>query len=160
MIHKEKFTRHDPYYDYLKRDNVCRELEKKYGLTIDNGAEQEFVDYVERRKSDITVALDDSRSWQELHEGLARYGLSVYLRGNGCTLAAIGHQAKDGHRIKLSDLDRKYSKKRLTDRFGKYEKSEGDYKVQEFFRREPKRENHQAKKYEALTGLKSFDTFI
>jgi hypothetical protein len=29
MIHKEKFTRHDPYYDYFKRDKTCRFLEQE-----------------------------------------------------------------------------------------------------------------------------------
>ena len=35
MIHKEKYTRHDPFYDYYKRDKTCRLLEEKYKLKVD-----------------------------------------------------------------------------------------------------------------------------
>jgi Relaxase/Mobilisation nuclease domain. len=34
MIHKEKYTRHDPFYDYYKRDKTCRILEEKYNLRL------------------------------------------------------------------------------------------------------------------------------
>ncbi|SDP35714.1 TraI/MobA(P) family conjugative relaxase [Desulforhopalus singaporensis] len=160
MIHKEKYTRHDPWYDYKKRNEVCRALEKKYDITIDKGDEQQFTDYLKRRQGDITLAFEGARNWQELHEDLATFGLAVHLRGNGCILAAIGQMHKDDHRTKLSDFDRNFTKKKLEDRFGKFEKSAGGYDVKEFFRREPKRENHQASKFENQTGLKSFDTYL
>ena len=34
LIHPEKLTRVEPWRDYLKRDKLCRELEKEYGLTF------------------------------------------------------------------------------------------------------------------------------
>ena len=40
MIHPERLTRHEPFRDYAARDKLCRELEKEYGLTVDNGREQ------------------------------------------------------------------------------------------------------------------------
>lgn len=40
MIHPEKLTRHDPFRDYLTRDRVCRKLERRFGLAVDNGREQ------------------------------------------------------------------------------------------------------------------------
>ncbi len=40
MIHPERFTRHDPYRDYHTRDRVCREMEKRFGLAVDNRREQ------------------------------------------------------------------------------------------------------------------------
>ena len=160
MIHKERYTRHDPFYDYYKRDKTCRLLEEKYKLKIDVGVEQQFSDYVKQSQSDVKQAFDNARDWQSLHEELALYGLTVQMRGNGCILAAIGHKQKDGHHIKLSDFDKNLSKKKLQDRFGSYEKSAGDYEVKEFFQREPKRENAKAKDFETKTGLKSFETFV
>ncbi len=160
MIHKEKYTRHDPFYDYYKRDKTCRLLEEKYKLKIDVGVEQQFSDYVKQRQSDVKQAFDNARDWQSLHKELAVYGLTVQMRGNGCILAAIGHKQKDGHHIKLSDFDENLSRKKLQDRLGSYEKSAGDYEVKEFFQRKPKRENAKAKDFETKTGLKSFDTFV
>ncbi len=160
MIHKEKYTRHDPFYDYYKRDKTCRILEEKYKLKIDVGVEQQFSDYVKQRQFDVKHAFDNARDWQSLHKELAVYGLTVQMRGNGCILAAIGHKQKDGHHIKLSDFDENLSRKKLQDRFGSYEKSAGDYEVKEFFQRKPKRENAKAKDFETKTGLKSFETFV
>lgn len=160
MIHKEKYTRHDPYYDYSKRNQVCRDLEEKYGLKIDVGIEQQFKDYVDQARSDIACAFDKATSWQSLHQGLATYGLTVQLRGNGCILAAIGYKQKEGHYIKLSDFDSTLSKQKLQERFGEYERTTGDYEVKEIFRRKPKRENQRAKTFESKTGIKSFNTFI
>ena len=160
MIHKEKYTRHDPFYDYYKRDKTCRLLEEKYKLKIDVGVEQQFSDYVKQRQFDVKHAFDNARDWQSLHKELATYGVTVQMRGNGCILAAIGHKQKDGHHIKLSDFDENLSRKKLQDRFGSYEKSAGDYEVKEFFQRKPKRENAKAKDFETKTGLKSFETFV
>ena len=160
MIHKEKYTRHDPFYDYYKRDKTCRLLEEKYKLKVDVGVEQQFSDYAKQRQADVKQAFDNAQDWQSLHKKLATYGLTVQMRGNGCILAAIGHKQKDGYHIKLSDFDRNLSKKKLQDRFGSYEKSAEDYEVKEFFQRTPKRENAKAKDFETKTGLKSFDTFV
>lgn len=37
MIHPERYIRHEPFHDFWKGDTVCRELDQKYGLVIDNG---------------------------------------------------------------------------------------------------------------------------
>ncbi len=54
MIHPEKLTRHEPYRDYRKRDIVCRTLEKKYGLAIDNGREQSQKDHARNNEKAAT----------------------------------------------------------------------------------------------------------
>ena len=41
MIHPEKLTRHEPFRDYHKRDKLCRELERRFGLVVDNGRDLE-----------------------------------------------------------------------------------------------------------------------
>ncbi len=114
MIHKEKYTRHDPFYDYYKRDKTCRLLEERYKLKVDVGVEQQFSDYLKLRQSDVKHVFDNARDWQSLHKELAMYGLTVQMRGNGCILAAIGHKQKDGHHIKLSDFDKNLSKKKAS----------------------------------------------
>ena len=64
MIHKEKYTRHDPFYDYYKRDKTCRLLEEKYKLKVDVGVEQQFSEYVKQRQSDVKHAFGNARNWQ------------------------------------------------------------------------------------------------
>ncbi len=163
MIDKEKKTRKSPYYDYFKRDRACRELEKKYGLEVTPGHEkqtQSFEEYAKERKGEVLDVLDNAQNWQDLHQGLAKYGLSLYMRGNGCSLGAISYKAKEGKRIKASDLDRGLSKAELEKRFGWFEKSKGDYEIKEYYGRQPKRENSKAKDFEVRTGLKSFNTYV
>lgn len=41
MSHPAKHTRHEPFRDYLTRDRVCRELEKEFGLFMDNGRKKD-----------------------------------------------------------------------------------------------------------------------
>lgn len=40
MIHPGTYTVHKEFRDYWIRDKLCRELEREYGLHIDNGREQ------------------------------------------------------------------------------------------------------------------------
>jgi len=40
MIHPERLTRRDPFRDYHTRDRVCRAMEERFGLVVDNGREQ------------------------------------------------------------------------------------------------------------------------
>jgi hypothetical protein len=134
MIHPEKLTRHEPFRDYWKRDKVCRALEHKYGLSVDNGRDQEkpehekrsekaarmeshsgqesFESYVKARHERIMTALDAATNWQELHVALAGMGLVIKPRGNGLVIAERGGKTA----IKGSALDRGFSKKRLETR--------------------------------------------
>ncbi len=163
MIDKEKKTRKSPYYDYFKQSKACRELEKKYALVVDPGYDkqpQKFEDYAKERKGEVLDILENAKNWQGLHQGLARHGLSLYLRGNGCSLGAISYKAKEGKRIPASDLDRGLSKAELEKRFGQFEKSQGDYEIKEYYGRKPKRENNKARDFEVRTGLKSFATYV
>lgn len=160
MIHKEKFTRHDPFFDYHKCDSACRDLEKEYNLKVDNGIKQQFSDYVKQYQPGIKEAFNNAENWQSLHKELAAFGVTVQLRGNGCILAAISHKPKAGHYIKLSEFDKSLSKKKLQDTLGKFEKPTSNYEIKNSFQREPRRENKKAKDFEIKTGLKSFDTFV
>ena len=104
LIHLTTLTRNDHSWDYNKRDALCRELEREYGLTVDNGMEKErqprtekavaveaqglqsFDGYTQERKASILAALDTAiaaQSWLPLHKELHRYGLEIRPRGNG-----------------------------------------------------------------------------
>ena len=67
LIHPEKLTRVEPWRDYLKRDKLCRELEKEYGLTVDNGREAG-----KERGLDSRAAAMEAHSGRQSFEGFAR----------------------------------------------------------------------------------------
>ena len=138
MIHPEKLTRHEPYRDFRKRDQLCRELEMKFGLSIDNGKEkhhetpalipaaatleaqtgqESFDGYAKRHKAEIMASLENSTSWEDVHKVLARSGMAIKPQGNG--LALVSSSGKHG--IKASNFDRSFSKSRLEKQFGKYQ---------------------------------------
>jgi hypothetical protein len=136
MIHPEKYTKHKEFRDYWIRDRVCRELEREYGLAVDNGrgqamperqplgekaalieahtGQQSFEGYVKDQRAVILQALEVATSWRETHDALARHGLEIKPHGNGLVI-------KDRHgkqAMKASDLDRSLALKKLESRFG------------------------------------------
>jgi len=137
MIHPEKYTRHEPFRDYWKRNEICRKLEREYGLTVDNGrtkdkqrplsekatliethtGQQSFESYAKGRRDIILHLLTVATDWQTLHEGLARHGLVIKPRGNGLILADRHNQQ---HTVKVSAVDRALSLKKLEGKFGGY----------------------------------------
>lgn len=137
MIHPEKLARHEPFRDYHTRDRVCRELEGRFGLTIDNGhsvesaepkltpvaatveaqtGQQSFDGYVKERRGPIVEALGQAAGWPQAHAAFARYGLEIRPHGNGLVI-----KDRNGkHAIKASSLDRSLSLGNLVCRFGAY----------------------------------------
>lgn len=137
MIHPERLTRHEPYRDFHKRDQLCRDLERRFGLTIDNGREiekngprlndvaatveahtgqQSFEGYTKERREGILESVAQSADWENVHAALARHGLEIKLHGHGLVI-------KDRHgerAIKASRLDRSLSLPKLVQRFGPY----------------------------------------
>ncbi len=133
-VHPVSKNRHEPYRDYLKRDSLCRQLERKYGLTVDNGRDQKsdksineaamtfeaqtgqesLFGYSQRHKPAILAALENSKSWADCHRAFFKYGLTLKLHGNGLIIQTV-----DGkHSIKASGFDRSVSKAKLEKRFG------------------------------------------
>ena len=145
MIHPGKFTRHEPYRDYDKRDQVCRELEKKYGLAIDvqeqeateekpgprapvrgndkartveaHTGQQSFDSYLKERKQVLLEELGKIKLWRDFHKLCARFGLTFSLRGNGC----IFKDKHGKHAAKASSVDRQFSKAAMEKRLGPFE---------------------------------------
>ena len=138
MIHPEKLTRYEPFRDYWKRDKLCRELELKYDLLVDNGQDKvrdtpalspvaasieaqtgqaSFDGYAKRHKLELMPLIGQAQNWQELHKDLAVFGMTIKPQGNGLALVSL-----DGkHGIKASSFDRSLSKNKLEKRLGSFE---------------------------------------
>ena len=140
MIGKERHNRHESHRDFIKRDRLCRELELRYRLTIDNGrdpdketaindaalayeahtGQESFFTYAQRYKPDILSGLGHAADWTTCHRVFRQFGLTLKLHGNGMIV-----QSLDGkHSIKASGLDRSISKSRLEKRFGHFQAPE------------------------------------
>ena len=136
FIHPVTLNRNDHPWDYNKHDALCREIEREYGLTVDNGMEKErgqrneraialeaqqgvqsFDSYVRERAAPILAALDAAKNWQDLHKELHRHGLEIRPKGNGLIIKSRhGKQA-----LKASDVDRRLSKSHLEKVLGAYQ---------------------------------------
>ena len=148
MIHPEKHTRHEPFRDYWKRDKVCRELEKEYGLVVDNGrsknkqqslgekatlieahtGQQSFESYAKAHRDKIVPVLASAPDWETLHKELALYGMEIKPHGNGLVIADRHNQR---HTVKASAVDRSLSLKKLVEKFGSYLPAQGLEEISE-----------------------------
>lgn len=139
LIHPEKLTRVEPWRDYIKRDKLCRELEKEYGLVIDNGRDQarekslggkaaaleahtgrqSFEGYVRDQGEVILAMLEKARTWEDVHQAFARHGLELKRRGAGLVVK----NRHGRHVAKASAAHRELSLKKLESRFGAFQAS-------------------------------------
>jgi len=140
MIHPEKLIRHEPFRDYLTRDRVCRELEKRFGLAIDHGrnqgpaqplgdgaatveahtGQQSFESYAKAFRESLLASLgEEAEDWQSLHQALARHGLEIKPHGNGLVIK----DRHGKHMIKASNMDRSLGKESLEKRFGRFQQA-------------------------------------
>ena len=137
LIHPVKLTRTEASWDYVKRERLCRELEKQYGLARDRGrgdalrgealtpkaatfeartGELSFEGYAREQGAAILEALEKAASWKDAHETFALYGMEVRKRGAG--LVAMNRYGKQT--AKLSSIDRALSLRKLEERFGAF----------------------------------------
>lgn len=150
LIHPERYTRHEPFGDFDKRDALCRALEKEYGLRIDNGKDrdrsgrvnekaravekhqgkQSFASYVEEHKPAIMDGLKAAETWQDAHRLLKQYGLALRAKANGFALV----NTHGNHGLKASALDRSISKGNLVKRFGEFQQPDPDLAASELAR--------------------------
>lgn len=138
-VHPETLKVVTPHRDFKILAKVSREMEKKYGLAIDPGMtdgkerdpnmlspaardyeahtwQESFQRHVLKHREEILEGLGKATNWEEAHEVLAGYDISLKLRGNGMVL-----MSPDGQAMKASQLDRSCSKKKLEERFGVFE---------------------------------------
>lgn len=151
MIHPVTLTRHEPYRDFVIRDKVCRVMEQKYGLMVDNGREKErapqrsncraqameaqsgqesFLSYVQRQLQDIRA-----KTWLEFHAFLGQRGLVYKLHGNGAVFVASQGKAA----CKASSVGREFSKPAMEKKYGKFQESRQEQQTcQELYEKEPR----------------------
>ena len=110
-IHPETFKCHTPGRDFFSLESVCRAMERKYGLYVDNGLsdtlerdkgsqkarqfesqtwQQSFEGHLREHKSEILAAIGGARTWHELHEGLAGFDAGLKKRGAGLVFFHLG----------------------------------------------------------------------
>jgi phage/plasmid primase-like uncharacterized protein len=126
-----------PFRDYKILDRVSRQLEKKYGLFVDNGMAQRmdnsaklspsardyesqtwqesFQNHVLGHCDEILKQTAEAKNWQDLHAVLNDYAITLKKRGNGFVLLG-----PDGQGMKASALDRSMSKAALEKKFGPF----------------------------------------
>lgn len=141
LIHPEKLTKAKLSYDYYKRDQACRECEKVFGLSVDNGheqatgikisdkaavleahsGEQTFQRYALDQKKELVERIGKARTWQDVHQVFASLGMEVRPKNGGLVLTPKG--GEEGA-MKASALDRSFSGQRMEQRFGRYEPSD------------------------------------
>jgi hypothetical protein len=166
MIHTERLTRHDPFRDFHTRDRVCREMEGRFGLTVDTGrgqgsaqhlgdiaatvevhtGQESFERYVKGSRKSILASLTaEVLGWPSVHQTLARHGLVIKPHGNGLVI-----QDRHGkHAIKASSLDRSMAQGSLEKRFGRFQpagmavdavESQNHYQAKPLHRQSPERD--------------------
>ena len=153
-VHPGTFHNVEPYYDKFKMLEACRELEKEFGLLPDNGVQankptpinpaqdkeahtgiKSLVSWVrEKAVTEIKEVLaGDNPSWPELHKVLNRYGLTIRPRGAGLVIQDI----TSGLTVKASSVNRTFSKKKIENILGEYEKAKVIHTAKERYQEEP-----------------------
>lgn len=147
-IHPEKLTIHEPFYDHKELARVCTEVERQYGLAVDNhtfrtqarpnaainmeraGDIESLTGWIQRT---CLADLKDARDWKAFGAVLAKHGLTLKARGNGFVFAS-----GELH-VKASSIDRSLSKTSLEKRLGRFEgiSPSSSVKSQKTYERKP-----------------------
>ena len=125
-IHPERFTIHNPYFDYAKIAGLCEQLESEFNLAHDNHQRtNRHIDIESKAGVESLLGwmrrecLDDiknTNTWQGLHQILQNHGLEIKERGNGLVFVS-----GNGVAVKASSIDRSLSKPNLIKRLGAFE---------------------------------------
>ena len=147
-IHPEKLTIHEPFYDHKELARVCTEVERQYGLGVDNhtfqtqarpnaainmekaGDIDSLTGWIQRT---CLADLKDAQDWKTFGAVLAKHGLTLKARGNGFVFAS-----GELH-VKASSIDRSLSKTSLEKRLGRFEgiSPSSSVKSQKTYERKP-----------------------
>lgn len=152
-IHPETLRIHEPYYDYKTLARTCSQLEKEYGLAVDNhtsrnkgrpsvatsmekaGGLESLTGWIQRN---CLSQLQNAKNWKEFHHVCLENGLSLRARGNGFVFVS------DKIHVKASSVDRGLSKKNLEMRLGVFEEyHENIVMPDKVYRRKPLAEGHE-----------------
>lgn len=125
-IHPERFTIHNPYFDYAKIAGLCEQLESEFNLAHDNhqrtnrhidmeakAGVESLLGWIRRECLDDIKQAD---TWKVLHQLLQNNGLEIKERGNGLVFVSSNNVA-----VKASSVDRSLSKPNLIRRLVAFE---------------------------------------
>ncbi len=143
--------------DHYRLSEACELLEKRHGLQQDNRAQNRdrsktitgragdleshsgvdsFQRWIHERKPALNEVLNASSNWDELHEGLALFDVTLRERGAGLVISAKSVKAF----TKASALGRDFSKGKLESRFGSFVPSNAkEVKPQDKYCKRPKK---------------------
>ena len=138
-VHPKTLKMFTPYKDFEILEQTARKMEKKYGLSIDNGMsdrnfnqpslsgsardyeaqtwQQSFQSYLIEHKKEILDAVGKAKNWQGVHKALSEFDTGIKKRGNGLAF----HHLKGNQAMKASALDRSFSLKAMEEKFGAFE---------------------------------------
>jgi hypothetical protein len=133
-IHPVKQNCIEPYYDKIKLQAVCREIENQFGLKPGLGsklklapseAHQGLESFASWIRTHLTVELtkllsEPAVKWQDVQALSGRFGLEVREHGAGLVFSHLEKKLF----VKASDVDRSFSKKKLEDILGGFEPSQ------------------------------------
>lgn len=161
-IDPKTFKSKNPYGDYRILKKKRRELEKKFGFKtnvkdLQQELEQEYKELINNKTNTkaadfeaqtglesfntymkkLSPELKNCNSWKEFNDVLAKNGVEIKVRGNGFIFTS-----NDNH-IKASSVDRSFSKKKLEDKFGNFEKGENEVIKENAYTPKPKDEQQE-----------------
>ena len=144
-IHPQTHNCIEPYYDHFKLDEMCRQLEQKHGLQVDNRIDrgeraqgkagdmeahsgvESFESWVKAEPAEALKAVLEhpSPTWAQVQETLAQFDLEVRKRGAGFVIA----DRKRKLFVKSSAVLRVASKKGLEAKLGRFVEAGAKAKV-------------------------------
>lgn len=158
-IDPKTFKSKNPYGDYRILKKKRRELEKKFGFKTNVKDLQQELDKELNNNTTNTKAADfeaqtglesfntymkklspelkNCNSWKEFNDVLAKNGVEIKVRGNGFIFTS------NDHYVKASSVDRSFSKKKLEDKFGNFEKGKNEVIKENAYTPKPKDEQHE-----------------
>lgn len=159
-IDPKTYKSKNPYCPYKDLKKKRRELEKKFGLKTnvkdlqqELGKEHKDLNKTNTKAADfeaqtglesfntymkkLSPELKNCNSWKEFNDVLAKNGVEIKVRGNGFIFTS-----NDNH-VKASSIDRVFSKKKLEDKFGNFEKGENEVIKENAYTPKPKDEQHE-----------------
>ncbi len=158
-VHPQTLKVQEPYRDFYILNDLCQQMEQKYGLAVDNRighgkrqgragdleahrGEQSLLSWIRENLGEALQQVKaQGNSWADLHAVLAEHDLVIKPRGSGLVIAT----ADGSLGVKASSVDRGFSFKSLTDRFGEYQP--------------PQQEAHQHAQYEKMGNVSKPEQF-
>ncbi len=142
-IHPKTFRVHEAYRSYHTLSDVCRQMEQKYGLEVDNGIDfdakkknpgiklgpeaaamekhsglMSFETWIKRgpAKALREILSRPDASWEQVHRSLAKYDLVMRKRGAGLVISSRTRKLF----VKASDVLREAGKGAIEKKLGPY----------------------------------------